>query len=93
MKRPITVGLDGSTQSPAAARWAAREAARRELRVRQLTARAWPPHRIGRVTRNTWCTRARGPRCSLWDDGSETGVTGMRWEPPRTPCCNMRRAR
>ncbi|WP_308303852.1 universal stress protein [Streptomyces sp. CB02959] len=44
----VTVGLDGSAESRAAARWAAEEAARRRLTLRLL--HAWPmlaPEAVG----------------------------------------------
>ncbi|MDH6223848.1 MULTISPECIES: universal stress protein [Streptomyces] len=41
MTRPITVGLDGSPQSVAAADWAAREALSRDLPLRLVNASVW----------------------------------------------------
>lgn len=44
MTRPITVRLNGSAESLAAARWAAEEAMRRGLALCLFHALAWPPH-------------------------------------------------
>lgn len=44
MTHPITVGVDGSPESRAAAAWAAREAVRRGLPLRVMYAWHWPPH-------------------------------------------------
>jgi nucleotide-binding universal stress UspA family protein len=43
MRRPVTVGLDGSAESMAAAHWAAREALRRGLPVHLVHAWGWHP--------------------------------------------------
>lgn len=43
MPRPIVVGVDGSAESTAAARWAAREALRSRLPVRLVHAWGWHP--------------------------------------------------
>ncbi|QFZ78278.1 universal stress protein [Streptomyces fagopyri] len=44
MTHPITVGVDGSPESRAAAAWAAREAVRRGVPLRVMYAWHWPPH-------------------------------------------------
>lgn len=43
MHRPVVVGVDGSAESTAAARWAAREALRRGLQVLLVHAWGWHP--------------------------------------------------
>ncbi|MER5409752.1 universal stress protein [Streptomyces sp. NPDC002769] len=44
MIHPITVGVDGSPESRAAAAWAGREAVRRGVPLRVMYAWHWPPH-------------------------------------------------
>ncbi|MFJ2394800.1 universal stress protein [Streptomyces sp. NPDC087843] len=44
MTHPITVGVDGSPESRAAAAWAGREAVRRGVPLRVMYAWHWPPH-------------------------------------------------
>ncbi|WP_329285031.1 universal stress protein [Streptomyces sp. NBC_01455] len=44
MTHPITVGVDGSPESRAAAAWAGREAVRRGVPLRVMSAWHWPPH-------------------------------------------------
>ncbi|MGV9246215.1 universal stress protein [Streptomyces sp. NPDC003710] len=44
MTRPVTVGVDGSPESVAAAAWAAREAVRRDLPLRIVHAWQWHSH-------------------------------------------------
>ncbi|GGX75990.1 universal stress protein [Streptomyces minutiscleroticus] len=46
MPRPITVGVDGTAESRAAAAWAAREAVRRELPLRVVHAWQHQPHDV-----------------------------------------------
>ncbi|WP_338693137.1 universal stress protein [Streptomyces sp. Q6] len=46
MIRPVTVGLDGSPESLAAAEWAAREAARHTLPLNLVQVWAWQPHDV-----------------------------------------------
>lgn len=43
MKRTLVVGVDGSTESRAVADWAAREALRRDRRLRVIHAWLWQP--------------------------------------------------
>ncbi|MEV5607574.1 universal stress protein [Streptomyces sp. NPDC052225] len=61
MIRPVTVGLDGSPESLAAAEWAAREAVRHSLPLRLVQAWAWQPHDIPAAqdpeTRRHWAQR------------------------------------
>lgn len=47
MTRPITVGVDGTPESEAAAAWAAREAVRRDLPLRIVHAWQWQPSDVG----------------------------------------------
>ncbi|MFF6999661.1 universal stress protein [Streptomyces sp. NPDC008313] len=46
MTRPITVGVDGTPESLAAAAWAGREAVRRALPLRVVHAWQWQPHEV-----------------------------------------------
>ncbi|MEU1595492.1 universal stress protein [Streptomyces sp. NPDC005708] len=46
MTRPITVGVDGSSESEAAAAWAGREAVRRGLPLRIVHAWQWQPYEV-----------------------------------------------
>jgi nucleotide-binding universal stress UspA family protein len=49
-RRPIVVGVDGSEPARRAVRWAAQEAARRDLPLRVVTAFEWPhDHALGQV--------------------------------------------
>ncbi|MFJ8503915.1 universal stress protein [Streptomyces avermitilis] len=62
MTRPVTVGVDGSPESTAAAAWAGREAVRRDLPLRIVYAWQWQPYDIAlaadRDTQAGWAQEA-----------------------------------
>ncbi|MFE9634051.1 universal stress protein [Streptomyces sp. NPDC006463] len=62
MKHHVTVGVDGSTEGRAAARWGAREAALRQVPLRLVHAVDWPVSpavpRPGRETADRWADEA-----------------------------------
>ncbi|MEH0516014.1 universal stress protein [Streptomyces sp. B21-079] len=86
MQPVVTVGLDGSTESLAAARWAADEADKRRLTLRLL--HAWPmllpepAHAASEVDqeRRLLVVGRRAPPAQ-WDTPSRTGCP--RRHPPR----------
>lgn len=59
MTHPITVGVDGSPESRAAAAWAGREAVRRGVPVRVVYASHWPPHELVGGDRDDQVRRSR----------------------------------
>ncbi|MGW7459450.1 universal stress protein [Streptomyces sp. NPDC054797] len=62
MKHHVTVGVDGSPEGRAAARWAAREASLRDVPLRLVHAVDWPVGaalpQIGRETADRWADEA-----------------------------------
>ncbi|MGY1499592.1 universal stress protein [Streptomyces sp. QTS52] len=61
MLRNVTVGLDGSPESLAAADWAAREARLRDTPLRLVHARHWQPPTYASLTGTLMSSPAKGP--------------------------------
>lgn len=97
MQRALTVGLDGSPESLAAARWATDEAERRNLTLRLL--HAWPPlvpepTRVpSEVDQNYWARRlVHNARAEL--QSSHPGLTVLgNWSPTMPSTHSSRRRR
>jgi nucleotide-binding universal stress UspA family protein len=90
MPRTITVGLDGSPESRAAAEWAAREARLRGLRVRLVQVwepvpepMALAPH-LGAETQQQWSERSEMgvPPGEAWGSVSREAADGLRLRHP-----------
>ncbi|MFE1853547.1 universal stress protein [Streptomyces sp. NPDC059489] len=87
MTRPITVGVDGSPESVAAAAWAGREAVRRGLPLRIVHAWHWEPYEIvpaaDRDAQARWAREtAEGTRRTLTECHPELTVTAEALEGP-----------